>query len=62
MPPFPSGGYPTDGHVVAYLAAYEQRYELPVHREPHGLRVDTNTGVCGLGWAGVRTSEPTSQK
>lgn len=32
MPPFPHEGYPTAGHVVDYLRAYEKRYELPVER------------------------------
>ncbi|GAB3500411.1 ArsO family NAD(P)H-dependent flavin-containing monooxygenase [Amycolatopsis cihanbeyliensis] len=32
MPPYPGGGYPAAGHVRDYLAAYERRYELPVHR------------------------------
>ena len=32
MPRFPGEGYPTAGHVVDYLAAYEKRYELPVQR------------------------------
>ncbi|MGW6442785.1 ArsO family NAD(P)H-dependent flavin-containing monooxygenase [Lentzea sp. NPDC055074] len=31
MPPFPDG-YPTARHVVDYLAAYEKRYDIPVHR------------------------------
>ncbi len=32
MPRFPHEGYPTAGHVVDYLTAYEKRYELPVER------------------------------
>ncbi|MDJ0388081.1 ArsO family NAD(P)H-dependent flavin-containing monooxygenase [Roseomonas sp. E05] len=32
MPPVPGGGYPGRDHVVAYLAAYEERYRLPVRR------------------------------
>ncbi len=32
MPPCQSPGYPTAGHVVDYLAAYEKRYELPIRR------------------------------
>ena len=36
MPPFPAG-YPTAGHVVNYLANYERRHDLPVHR-PVGAR------------------------
>ena len=31
MPPF-ADGYPTAQHVVDYLAAYEKRYDVPVHR------------------------------
>ncbi len=32
MPRFPHEGYPTAGHVVDYLTAYEKRYDLPVQR------------------------------
>lgn len=32
MPPQEDETYPTATHVSAYLAEYEQRYELPVHR------------------------------
>ncbi|MBL6080776.1 NAD(P)/FAD-dependent oxidoreductase [Belnapia sp. T18] len=32
MPPVPGGGYPGRDHVAAYLAAYEERYQLPVRR------------------------------
>ncbi|MET8507775.1 ArsO family NAD(P)H-dependent flavin-containing monooxygenase [Streptomyces sp. NPDC004787] len=32
MPPQPGETYPDAAHVVGYLADYEQRYELPVHR------------------------------
>lgn len=32
MPPAPGGGYPGRDHVAAYLAAYEERYRLPVRR------------------------------
>ncbi|SDP90282.1 ArsO family NAD(P)H-dependent flavin-containing monooxygenase [Lentzea jiangxiensis] len=34
MPSF-SDGYPTAQHVVDYLAAYEKRYDVPVHRSVH---------------------------
>ncbi|WP_251050472.1 FAD-dependent oxidoreductase [Streptomyces sp. ISL-86] len=37
MPPQPGEVYPDAGHVVAYLADYEKRYELPVRR---GVRVE----------------------
>lgn len=36
MPPSPGPDTPGAGHVVAYLADYEQRYALPVR---HGVRV-----------------------
>ncbi|MFZ3498259.1 ArsO family NAD(P)H-dependent flavin-containing monooxygenase [Streptomyces sp. 5.8] len=45
--------YPDAGHVVAYLADYEKRYELPVqrgawvsavHRDGDHLRVETDSG------------------
>ncbi|OXM74989.1 MULTISPECIES: ArsO family NAD(P)H-dependent flavin-containing monooxygenase [Amycolatopsis] len=54
MPPFPGQSYPTAEHVVTYLRAYQQRYDLPVHRpvrvhgvhpHPGGLRVDTDAGT-----------------
>jgi putative flavoprotein involved in K+ transport len=32
MPPASGGGYPARDAVIAYLAAYETRYALPVHR------------------------------
>lgn len=32
MPAQPGQEYPDAGHVVEYLADYEQRYDLPVHR------------------------------
>jgi putative flavoprotein involved in K+ transport len=32
MPPVPGGGYPDRDHVAAYLAAYEERYRLPIRR------------------------------
>jgi putative flavoprotein involved in K+ transport len=32
MPAQPGEQYPDAGHVVDYLADYEQRYSLPVHR------------------------------
>ncbi|SDD95792.1 ArsO family NAD(P)H-dependent flavin-containing monooxygenase [Belnapia rosea] len=32
MPPVPGGGYPGRDHVAAYLAAYEERYRLPIRR------------------------------
>jgi putative flavoprotein involved in K+ transport len=32
MPPWAGAGNPSAAHVVSYLRAYEQRYELPVHR------------------------------
>lgn len=37
MPAQPGEVYPDAGHVVSYLADYEKRYELPVHR---GVRVE----------------------
>ncbi|MGW9132027.1 ArsO family NAD(P)H-dependent flavin-containing monooxygenase [Streptomyces sp. NPDC055681] len=54
MPPQPGETYPDAAHVVAYLADYEQRYELPVHRSVHAtgvhrdgelLRVETDSGA-----------------
>lgn len=53
MPAPAGGGYPGRDAVVAYLAAYEQRYALPIrrpiralalHREGEGLRVATDGG------------------
>ena len=40
MPPSPGPGTPDAGHVVAYLADYEDRYGLPVRR---GVRVTAVT-------------------
>ncbi|MEE2061784.1 ArsO family NAD(P)H-dependent flavin-containing monooxygenase [Rhodococcus artemisiae] len=39
MPPWPDG-FPPIRHVIEYLTAYEQRYELPIHRP---VRVQTVT-------------------
>ncbi|WP_120010113.1 ArsO family NAD(P)H-dependent flavin-containing monooxygenase [Teichococcus vastitatis] len=53
MPP-PKGGYPSRDHVVGYLAAYEQRYSLPIQRPVRvkgilhsagGLSVRTDRGT-----------------
>lgn len=35
MPAYSGGGYPPARHVVDYLARYEERYHLPVHRPVH---------------------------
>ncbi|MCY0933970.1 ArsO family NAD(P)H-dependent flavin-containing monooxygenase [Streptomyces sp. H34-S4] len=54
MPPQPGEVYPDAGHVVAYLADYEKRYEMPVrrgvrvegvHRDGEFLRVATDSGT-----------------
>jgi putative flavoprotein involved in K+ transport len=54
MPPQPGETFPDAGHVVAYLAHYEKRYELPVqrgvraeavHRGGPLLRVETDSGT-----------------
>ncbi|MEH0557642.1 ArsO family NAD(P)H-dependent flavin-containing monooxygenase [Streptomyces sp. B21-101] len=54
MPPQPGETFPDAGHVVAYLADYEKRYELPiqrgvraeaVHRDGPLLRVETDSGT-----------------
>ncbi|WP_175409790.1 ArsO family NAD(P)H-dependent flavin-containing monooxygenase [Streptomyces sp. TRM64462] len=54
MPPQEGATYPDARHVVAYLADYEQRYELPVHRpvrvagvhrDGEFLRVETDRGA-----------------
>ncbi len=54
MPSQPGETYPDAAHVVSYLADYEQRYELPVHRpvrveavhEDGGLlRVESGSGT-----------------
>lgn len=54
MPRYRGDGYPDAAHVTAYLAAYEARYRLPVHRPVrvdavHGdgdfLRIDADTGT-----------------
>jgi len=54
MPRPADGGYPKRDAVAAYLAAYEQRYALPLrrplranalHRDGAGLRVTTNAGA-----------------
>ena len=54
MPRYRGDGYPDAAHVAAYLAAYEERYRLPVHRpvrveavrrDGDLLRVDTDTGT-----------------
>ena len=39
MPPWPGRGTPTARHVVDYLAAYEERYELPVRRPVRAVEV-----------------------
>ncbi|MFH9728433.1 ArsO family NAD(P)H-dependent flavin-containing monooxygenase [Streptomyces sp. NPDC017254] len=53
MPPQPGELYPDAAHVVSYLADYEKRYELPVHRgvwvsavhrDGAFLRVETDGG------------------
>ncbi|WP_326631767.1 FAD-dependent oxidoreductase [Nonomuraea fuscirosea] len=42
MPVPPGGGYPSAADTVAYLADYEQRYDLPVLRpvQVHAVRRD----------------------
>ncbi|MEU2545496.1 ArsO family NAD(P)H-dependent flavin-containing monooxygenase [Streptomyces roseolus] len=54
MPPQPGETYPDAAHVVDYLTAYEQRYDLPVHRpvrvagvhrDGEHLRVETDSGT-----------------
>ncbi|OKJ69598.1 FAD-dependent oxidoreductase [Streptomyces sp. CB02261] len=54
MPPQPGETYPGAAHVVAYLSAYEERYDLPVHRPVRVsgvhhdgalLRVETDAGT-----------------
>lgn len=54
MPPQPCETYPDASHVVAYLADYEKRYDLPVqrgalvqavHRDGPFLRIQTDTGT-----------------
>ncbi|WP_432059416.1 ArsO family NAD(P)H-dependent flavin-containing monooxygenase [Streptomyces sp. S1] len=54
MAPKPGETYPAAAHVVGYLADYEQRYELPVHRpvrvagvhhDSEFLRVETDSGT-----------------
>ncbi|GAA3550639.1 hypothetical protein GCM10022197_01890 [Microlunatus spumicola] len=44
MPAWPGAGAPSGEHVRAYLAAYEERYALPVHRPVRalGTRATTN--------------------
>lgn len=53
MPPQEGAAYPDAAHVVAYLEAYERRYDLPVHRpvrvagvhrDGDFLRVETEAG------------------
>lgn len=53
MPTQPGEEYPGAGHVAQYLADYEQRYDLPVHRPARArsvtrdgdrLRVETDAG------------------
>ncbi|MFE9738123.1 FAD-dependent oxidoreductase [Streptomyces sp. NPDC006477] len=53
MPPQAGETYPGAAHVVAYLSAYEERYDLPVHRPVRVsgvhrdgalLRVETDAG------------------
>lgn len=39
MPSEPAGGFPPAAAVVDYLARYEHRYELPVHRDVRVLAV-----------------------
>ena len=54
MPPQADETYPDAGHVIGYLADYEQRYELPVQRpvrvqavrrDGERLRVETDSGI-----------------
>lgn len=44
MPAPPGGGYPPRNVVVAYLAAYEARYALPVWRPVHVAAVRRDSG------------------
>nr|WP_287451877.1 ArsO family NAD(P)H-dependent flavin-containing monooxygenase [Rhodococcus sp. (in: high G+C Gram-positive bacteria)] len=48
MPPWPAG-FPPASHVVDYLTAYENKYDLPVHRP---IRVDSVHRCDGGGGAG----------
>lgn len=43
MPPQEGEKYPTAAHVVGYLAEYERRYDLPVHRPVRVERVDRDS-------------------
>jgi putative flavoprotein involved in K+ transport len=45
LPPPPGGGYPPRDAVVAYLAAYEARYALPVRRPVHVETVRRDGGL-----------------
>ncbi|MCQ9386032.1 ArsO family NAD(P)H-dependent flavin-containing monooxygenase [Brevibacterium sp. 50QC2O2] len=49
MPPQPGETFPTAAHVAQYLADYEARYELPVHRpvRVHQVRWDAGAFVVG---------------
>jgi putative flavoprotein involved in K+ transport len=57
MPVIPGGGYPPRDAVVAYLAAYEARYALPVHRPVTVAAIHAAEGYLqleaagGAGWA-----------
>ncbi|CAN3978205.1 ArsO family NAD(P)H-dependent flavin-containing monooxygenase [Kitasatospora purpeofusca] len=44
MPQQAGQAYPDATHVVSYLAEYEKRYELPVHRPAWAERVDRTEG------------------
>lgn len=43
MPPWNGGGNPSAEHVAEYLGAYEDRYNLPVHRAETAVHVDADT-------------------
>nr|WP_246602909.1 ArsO family NAD(P)H-dependent flavin-containing monooxygenase [Falsiroseomonas tokyonensis] len=53
MPPPPGGGYPTRDQVLAYLAAYEARYTLPVRRPVRVTAVQRGAEGLWLEGAGL---------
>ena len=64
MPPPNHGGFPTRDDVIAYLARYEQRYELPIERpvrvtevaqNGNGLLVRTDRGEYRAGMVASAT-------
>lgn len=60
MPPT-AGTYPTRDETIAYLAAYEQRYELPVERPVRIVRTEADGDAGRAGRDGEGRGDSTSR-